>query len=228
MARLLVCEDENDLAALLRFHLERAGHRVTLARDARSAVESARQVTPDLVVLDWNLPDRPGTEVLRTLRAEPPTRDVPVLFLTARDAEIDRVIGFELGAEDYVVKPVSLRELALRIAALLRRRGHASRPGRFCARGLVIEGDPDRPIELDGRPAPLVWQTEAILRVLATAPETPIGRDRLLRALHGAETDVGERSVDQWVLRLREQLGPAAACIETVRGVGYRLTAADG
>jgi two-component system phosphate regulon response regulator PhoB len=224
MARLLVCEDERDLAGALRWHLEREGHRVVVTGDARSALEAALLAPPELVILDWNLPDRPGTAVLQALRAQATTRDVPVLMLTARDAEIDRVVGLELGAEDYVVKPVSLRELTLRVAALLRRAGQTPPETPFAAFGLVVDPKSECLATLDGKPVVFTWQTEAILRTLARTPDLPVPRDRLLRALHGVETDVGARTIDQWVMKLREQLGHAAQAVETVRGVGYRLT----
>jgi two-component system phosphate regulon response regulator PhoB len=224
MPRILLCEDEVDWARALHYRLERAGHQVTHVTTAREAIRHVAAAPPDLLLLDWNLPDLPGTEVLRSLRDAPATAAIPVIMLTARDEEVDRVVGFELGAEDYVVKPVSPRELELRIDALLRRCMAPRAAVVFKAGGLHV--DPAREdFRLDGAPLALAATEQAILCALARADDRPLSRGALVRAVHGDSVAVTERVVDQWVLRLRERLGAAAVHLETVRGVGYRLTA---
>lgn len=224
MPRILLCEDEVDWARALQYRLEKAGHRVTHAATAREAIRQLAASPPDLMLLDWNLPDLPGTEVLRSLRDAPATATLPVIMLTARDEEIDRVVGFELGAEDYVVKPVSPRELELRIDALLRRCMAPRASVVFDALGLRV--DPARgAVHLQGEPMALTAAEQSILFALARADDRPLSRAALVRAVHGDAIAVTERVVDQWMLRLRERLGAAAVSLETVRGVGYRLTA---
>lgn len=224
MPHILLCEDEVDWARALQYRLERAGHRVAHVATAREALRQVVASPPDLLLLDWNLPDLPGTEVLRGLRDSPATAALPVIMLTARDEEIDRVVGFELGAEDYVVKPVSPRELELRIEALLRRCMAPRAAVVFDAGGLRV--DPARgAVHLEGEPMPLTAAEQAILFALAHADDRPLSRSALVRAVHGDAVAVTERVVDQWMLRLRERLGAAAVYVETVRGVGYRLTA---
>jgi two-component system phosphate regulon response regulator PhoB len=221
---ILIVEDEQDLVSTLEYNLKREGFTTRSALTGRSALELADQdPPPDLVLLDLMLPDLPGSEVCRQLRAGQRTRDVPILMLTARGEEIDRVVGFELGADDYVVKPFSVRELVLRIRAILKRR-HT--------------GDPDGPQLVLGplrinREAHRVWVEDQeviltaiefrLLTVLATRLGRVQERDVLLRDVWGTETHVTTRTVDTHIKRLRQKLGSAGDYIETVRGVGYRF-----
>ncbi len=228
-ATVLVVDDERDMLDSLAFRLEREGYRVLTAISAGEALAVASRSPPDLVVLDWMLPDQPGTEVCRALRADEATRRVPVIMLSARGDEIDRVVAFELGADDYVTKPFSVRELLLRIRALLRRRmGEIAPPpaGRE-AQFAHLRVDHD---------AHQVWVDEA--RVDLTALEFRLlstlierrgrvqTREVLLADVWSADAELTTRTVDTHVQRLRKKLGPAALHIQTLRGVGYRFVEA--
>ncbi len=228
-ATVLVVDDERDMLDSLAFRLEREGYRVLTAISAGEALAVASRSPPDLVVLDWMLPDQPGTEVCRALRADEATRRVPVIILSARGDEIDRVVAFELGADDYVTKPFSVRELLLRIRALLRRRmGEIAPPpaGRE-AQFAHLRVDHD---------AHQVWVDEA--RVDLTALEFRLlstlierrgrvqTREVLLADVWSADAELTTRTVDTHVQRLRKKLGPAALHIQTLRGVGYRFVEA--
>jgi two-component system phosphate regulon response regulator PhoB len=221
---ILIVEDEADLAATLEYNLQREGHRTRVAHDGRTALaELAQDPPPDAVLLDLMLPDLPGTEVCKRMREQERTREVPVLMLTARSAEIDRVVGFEVGADDYVVKPFSVRELMLRLRALLRR---TERPA--AAADMVVF---DR-LRVD-RESHRVWVDERELQLTALEFRLLFAfisrrgrvqtRDALLSDVWGIEADVTTRTVDTHVKRLREKLGDAGRYIETLRGVGYRF-----
>jgi two-component system, OmpR family, phosphate regulon response regulator PhoB len=231
MPRVLVIEDETDLRELLEYNLKGAGYEVSSAADAATGVAMARDRRPDLVLLDIMLPDASGLDVCRMLKSNPATRDVQVMMVTAKGEEIDRVVGFELGADDYVVKPFSTRELLLRVQAVLRRRATAPMP--------VREGDAEGPIRfgvlLMDKSAHRAWVDDA--EVQLTALEFKLlgtlyeRRDRvqtrgsLLEDVWGASAEMATRTVDTHVKRLREKLGRAGDYIETVRGVGYRFVA---
>jgi two-component system phosphate regulon response regulator PhoB len=225
MARILVIEDEPDLQQVLQYNLRQAGHEVLAALRGQEGLSLCQEQAPDLVLLDLMLPDIAGTEVCRALRRDPRLQHMPIIILTARGEEIDRVVGFELGADDYVVKPFSVRELLLRIEAVLRRAPARQAPE---ARASIEFGC----LRID-RDAHRVWvaDQEARLtalefRLLLTLYE---GRNRvqtrsmLLGEVWQIEADITTRTVDTHVKRLREKLGPAGGYIETVRGVGYRF-----
>lgn len=223
MASIVVIEDEKDLQKVLEYNLRQAGHQVWIASRGRDGLRLARQHHPDMVLLDLMLPDIPGMEVCRSLRAAPETAGIRVMMLTARGEEIDRVLGFELGADDYVVKPFSVRELLLRIQSVLRRGGPGSP-----ASSLVRFGA----LRLD-REAHRIWVEDAEVeltalefRLLVTLHDRRnrvLTREILLDDVWGIDADITTRTVDTHVKRLREKLGPAGRYIETVRGVGYRF-----
>jgi two-component system phosphate regulon response regulator PhoB len=224
---VLVVEDETDIASTLKYALEREGYRTRVAHNGEDGLAQAlRAPQPDLVVLDLMLPDISGTEVLRRLRNVDETRDIGVLILSARSDEIDRVVGFEVGADDYVGKPFSTRELMLRVRALLRR----ARPEAVARDQEENFGD----LRIDPG-AHRVWvQNEEIeltaleFKLLSTflARRGRVQtRDVLLTDVWGISGETRTRTVDTHVKRLREKLGPAAAYVETVRGVGYRFAA---
>jgi two-component system, OmpR family, phosphate regulon response regulator PhoB len=232
MPRVVIIEDETDLRDLLAYNLKGAGYEVYLASDAATGVALVREQLPDLVLLDIMLPDASGLDVCRMLKSQPATRDTQVMMVTAKGEEIDRVVGFELGADDYVVKPFSTRELLLRVQAVLRRRaGAAALPPP------PASGDGPAPIRfgvlLIDRGAHRIWVEDA--EVQLTALEFKLlgtlydRRDRvqtrgsLLEDVWGASADMATRTVDTHVKRLREKLGAAGNYIETVRGVGYRF-----
>lgn len=222
---ILIVDDEDDLRKLVDFNLRAAGFNTLLAANGEEALLLAREV-PDLIVLDLMLPDIQGTEVCRTLKQDDLTRGIPVLILSARGDEIDRVVGFEIGAEDYVVKPFSVRELVLRVKALLKRsvkKATQSAPSSELTFG---------PLRID-QTRHRVWHsgTELILTALEfKLLATFVGRkgrvqtrERLLDDVWGIDADVTTRTVDTHVKRLREKLGDASHYVQTVRGVGYRF-----
>jgi two-component system phosphate regulon response regulator PhoB len=221
--RVLVVDDEPDLLELVRFQLEQAGFEVETARDGRAGLEAIRRRRPSLVVLDWMLPDLPGTEVCRQLRADAMLRDLPVLLLTAKAEEIDRVVGFELGADDYVTKPFSPRELVLRVQAILRRATGERAPNSVLERGaLALDAERHR-CSVGGAEVPLTAKEFRLLEALMSRPGRVLSRQRLLDEVWGSDITVTERTIDTHLKRLREKLGAAGDQIETVRGVGYRF-----
>jgi len=221
--RVLVVDDEPDLLELVRFHLAQAGFEVETARDGRQGIEAMRRRRPSLVVLDWMLPDLPGTEVCRQVRSDPQLRDLPILLLTAKAEEVDRVVGFELGADDYVTKPFSPRELALRVQAILRRSSGERVESGLLERGtLVLDGERHR-CTVAGDEIALTAKEFRLLEALMSRPGRVLSRQRLLDEVWGSDITVTERTIDTHLKRLREKLGAAGDQIETVRGIGYRF-----
>ncbi len=226
VGRILVIEDEADLQKILRYHLAQAGFEVRGALNAADGLALAQKSPPDLILLDLMLPDRSGTEVLRDLRSHPRTRGIAVLVLTAKGEEIDRVVGFELGADDYVVKPVGMRELVLRVRAILRRVHEEGAPADDATRfgRLTIERESHRAL-IDAKEVPLTALEFRLLTTLYDRRDRVQSRDRLLADVWDIEADVTTRTVDTHVKRLRQKLGTAGDYVETVRGVGYRFKA---
>ncbi len=223
-APILIVDDERDLLAVLDFNLKRAGYRVVQAETGAEALAKARTQGPRLVLLDLNLPDLPGTEVCRLLKADPRTEAIPILMLTARGTEADRVAGLELGADDYVVKPFSVRELLLRVQAICRRseRG-APRGARLVTAGPIELDLDDYTARVDGEPVPLTLLEFRLLAYLVEGKGRVRTRDALLADVWNVSPEMETRTVDTNVKRLRDKLGRAGELIETVRGVGYRL-----
>jgi DNA-binding response OmpR family regulator len=224
VARVLVVEDEVGLCDLLKGHLEREGHQVAQAFDGDQALRLASQTDPELVLLDWMLPGRDGLAVCREVRR---TRLAPIIMLTARDEESDRVLGLEAGADDYVVKPFSIQELMARVRAMLRRvaldtAASAPRPGGVLMSGpLVLEPELHR-ATLAGTPLELTRREMELLRLLVGNPGRTFTRDYLLDEVWGADYDGMDRAVDTQMTRLRRKLGAFGERIEAVWGVGYR------
>jgi two-component system phosphate regulon response regulator PhoB len=223
MAQILVIEDERDLQQVLAYNLRQAGHQVRAAMTAQEGLRLAREERPDLILLDLMLPDLPGTEVCKTIKKDPQTKDVLVVMVTAKGEEIDRVVGFELGADDYVVKPFSVRELLLRIQAILRRSAGEAEAGQAVTFGrLRIDRDAHR-VWVSGEEVQLTALEFKLLTTLHDRKNRVQSRGALLSDVWGIEADITTRTVDTHVKRLREKLGPAGDYIETVRGVGYRF-----
>lgn len=222
--RILVVDDEPDILSLLVYQLSREGYRVSTAVDGRSALSTAREERPDVVVLDLMLPGVDGYEVLRTLREDDDTSDIPVILLTARREEEERVRGFRFGADDYVTKPFSARELALRVRALLRRaRAEPVSPTRRLRAGdVTVDRDAHR-VLVDGEEIDLTPLEYRLLVVLLERRGRVQSRRQLLQAVWDTTADIETRTVDMHVARLRSKLGGAGDMIETVRGFGYRL-----
>ncbi len=225
-AFILVVDDEPDLRALVVHALTREGLEARGVATGAEALEVARRETPALVLLDVMLPGLPGTEVCRRLRAEPATREVPVIMLSARGEEIDRVVGFEVGADDYVTKPFSTRELLLRVRAVLRRAQDDPQDPPATVRAdvsrLVID-EPGHRALVDGRDVQLTATEFRLLTTLSRRAGRVQTRAALLHDVWEVRGDVPTRTVDTHVKRLREKLGDTSGCIETVRGVGYRF-----
>ena len=224
--RILVVEDEKDLADLLSYNLSREGYSVDIATTGAAALDRIKERKPDLVLLDLMLPDVPGTDVCRRVKGDPLTSHIPVVMVTARAEEIDRIVGFELGADDYVTKPFSVRELLLRVKAILRR-DRAGSP-QAAPNGVVRSGrlsvDLERHrAEVDGREVTLTALEFRLLTCLLERAGRVQTRDVLLADVWGLESEVETRTVDAHVKRLRRKLGAAGDAVETVRGVGYRL-----
>jgi DNA-binding response OmpR family regulator len=228
MATILLIEDEPDLARVLLRELEAAGYQVFHAADGWTALDLHGSRRPDLVILDWMLPGLDGLEVLRRIRR---TSAVPVLMLTAKGEEIDRVMGLEVGADDYLSKPFSMRELMARVRALLRRIEHLQQilaedrrkdPTVLTYAGLILEPEAYH-ATLAGTPLELTRTEFDLLHFLLRNPGRAFSRAYLLDAVWGEHYITGDRSVDNAILRLRRKLGPLGQAIETVWGIGYRL-----
>jgi len=226
MSRILVVEDEQDLQQVLDYNLRQGGHEVTVTQLGAEGLKVAREQRPDLVLLDLMLPDLSGTEVCKQLKEHPATRGTPVIMLTARGEEIDRVVGFELGADDYVVKPFSVRELMLRIQAILRRGKLDSRSDEPVVEfgRLKIDRGAHR-IWVDTAEVELTALEFKLLVTLYDRRNRVQTRTALLDDVWGIQADITTRTVDTHVKRLREKLEAARDYVETVRGVGYRFVA---
>jgi two-component system, OmpR family, alkaline phosphatase synthesis response regulator PhoP len=223
---ILIVEDEQDIALLIKHALDRSGE--TTAEIVASGDVALRRISedpPDLVLLDLNLPVISGTEVCRIMRSRPATASIPVIILTARTSESDRVAGLDLGADDYVTKPFSLRELAARVRAVLRRRPRGEPVAASSVyRGAHLVADFEAvSIAVDGVPVRLTRREFELLRFLVENRNRVLSRDRLLERVWGYERYIETRSVDVHVGRLRAKLGAAGAQIETVVGLGYRF-----
>jgi DNA-binding response OmpR family regulator len=223
MPRVLVVDDEPKIVQLVRDYLERAGFAVSTAREGPEALMRARQDRPDLIVLDLGLPGLDGLEVTRRLRRD---SGVPIIMLTARDDETDKVVGLELGADDYVTKPFSPRELAARVRAVLRR--HAADAGGDVIRAADLVMDvPRLRVEVAGRAISLTATEFQLLTALARQPGRVFTRSQLLDAIHGVAFESYERAIDAHVKNIRRKLEPEPRTpryLLTVYGVGYRLT----
>jgi len=228
-ARILVVEDERDIAALVAYHLTKEGYRVLTAGAGPEALETAAQERPDLIILDLMLPGLSGYDVLRELRRHPEIGDVPVVVLTARREEPDRIRGLELGADDYVTKPFSPQELVLRIGAVLRRAQSPAVAGssRILKGGpITVDVDAMR-VAVDGEEVQLTPTEYRLLIALLERRGRVQSRQQLLEAAWDIHVRIETRTVDMHVQRLRAKLGAAGDLIETVRGFGYRFRSRD-
>lgn len=226
---ILIVEDETDLLSTLEYSLQKDGYRTRSAETGAEAIALAlKQPVPDLVLLDLMLPDLSGTEVCRTLRGSEITRNVPVLMLTAKGEEIDRVVGFEVGADDYMVKPFSTRELALRIRAILRRTSASEAPAEQLEFGRLRVDPSAHRAWVDDDEVALTALEFKLLTTLLQRRGRVQTREVLLTDVWGFSADVTTRTVDTHVKRLRQKIGEAGVYIETLRGVGYRFRAEPG
>ena len=220
---IMIVDDEPDVVDLLVFNLQKAGFKTSTARDGNAALQKARNELPALIVLDLMLPGLDGTDVCRQLKADPKTAPIPVIMLTAKAEEVDRIVGFELGADDYITKPFSPRELTLRVKTILRRAAGKTTPGEILKYGDLVVDLAKHGATFKGKPIELTATEFKLLAMLLERRGRVQTRDALLTDVWGYEGDVDTRTVDTHVRRLREKLGKAADWIETVRGVGYRF-----
>ncbi len=228
MAHLLVVDDDGHIREVMRFALEKAGHTVVEAADGEAALREFSAQRFDLIVLDIVMPEDDGLQVCRKMRRQ---SELPIIFVSSRDDELDRVLGLEIGGDDYLTKPFSPRELAARVSAVLRRtKGRGGEPARAesAAQAPLTRGplrlDPARHrLEIDGRAVALTVAEFGLLRALLEAPGRVLSRGQLVERAYGSEHNITDRTVDSHVRRVRQKLGEHAALVETVYGVGYRL-----
>ncbi len=221
--KILVVDDEPDAVELVAFNLKAAGYDVVTAVEGDEALKKARMQLPDLIVLDWMLPEVDGLEVCKILRRDSATSAIPIVMLTAKAAEIDRVLGLELGADDYVTKPFSPRELVLRVKKLLAR-GQATeqKKDRIQLADLLIDV-PRHMVTVGGKAVDLTATEFKLLTLLAQRRGRVQSREQLLQDVWDYERVIDTRTVDTHMRRLREKLGKASRYLDTVRGVGYRF-----
>jgi len=222
---VLIIDDEKDLIELVRYNLQKEGFLIKSASDGESGLAAALRDLPDMILVDLMLPGIDGFEVCRRLRFEPKTARIPIIMLTAKSAEPDRIVGLELGADDYVTKPFSPRELAARIKAVLRRASQQPSPSSsdiICRGELTI--DPERhEVDCEGKSVALTATEFRLLHYLASHPGRVFSRSELIDAALGREIAVVDRTIDVHVTGLRRKLGSHGEWIETVRGFGYRF-----
>jgi two-component system phosphate regulon response regulator PhoB len=224
MPMILIVDDEKDIAETVAYAFEQQGWRTTRAHDGAEALDAATKgPAPDLVVLDLMLPDISGTEVCRQLRSNATTKDTPIVMLTARSEEIDRVVGFEVGADDYIGKPFSVRELVLRVRAILRRSERPRAPTGEVRFGRLLVDTGAHRVQVDDEEIELTALELRLLATLLARRGRVQTREALLLDVWGHDPDLPTRTVDTHIQRLRKKLGPAADYVETLRGVGYRF-----
>ena len=223
--RILVVDDEEDILNLLSYNLKKAGFEILTAMDGPEALELAVKELPGLILLDIMLPNMEGTEVLKRLKAEPSTEGIPVIMLTAKGEEIDRIVGFELGADDYITKPFSPRELILRVRAIFKRSGDMPvvKGDVLSFKELTLDKERHR-VTVGGEVVNLTSREFKLLSALFGAKGRLLSRDKILDMAWGQDFFVTPRTVDTHIRRLRSKLMEAGAYIETVRGMGYRFT----
>jgi DNA-binding response OmpR family regulator len=226
-AKILVVDDEPDALELIRFNLEKAGYKVGTAADGAEALRKVQSFSPDLVVLDWMLPELDGLEICKTIRNEPATAALPIIMLTAKTSEIDRILGLEIGANDYVTKPFSVRELMLRIKKQLQHKLNSEEAeGQLQFSNVVVDIDRHR-VTTGGKPIQLTSIEFKLLTALVKRRGRVQSREQLLKDVWEYDTGIDSRTVDTHMRRLRQKLGPSGRMLDTVRGFGYRLLEAE-
>lgn len=223
--RVLVVEDERDLADMLVYNLQRQGFDAAAVYDGRAAINRILKDPPDLVILDWMLPELPGTEVVGRVRTNPATASLPIIMLTARTDEIDQVVGLTVGADDYVTKPFSTKVLLARVESLLRRSSEPSAGGASLTLGPIEIDHDTHKVILDGRTVRLTLTEFRLLAALVQAGGRVLTRAQLMARAMGPGVTVTERTIDVHIIAIRRKLGAAGDLIHTVRGVGYRASA---
>jgi two-component system phosphate regulon response regulator PhoB len=226
---VLFIDDERDLTTGVSHFLRREGFLVLTAHDGRTGLELARRERPDLILLDLMMPELSGNEVLKALRSDRATAAIPVILVSARNEEIDRLLGFELGADDYVTKPLSLRELVMRVRAVLKRRAGAAptETGKLHAGPISVDLE-SHEVRVSGARVQLTLTEFQLLADLLRARGRVRPRESLLSEVWGYDTEVESRTVDTHVRRLRTKLHDASGWLQTVRGIGYRIDPPEG
>jgi len=223
MNPILIVEDETDITKLVEYQLKQSGFPVASVSDGSSALEQAKKLRPALIILDLMLPDMDGKDICRALKANPLTRKIPILMLTAKTEELDRIVGFELGAEDYVTKPFSPRELVLRVKAILQRKESPTESEKLIQmKGLLIDVEKHH-VSVNKKSIRLTHTEFKLLFELASRRGRVYTRETLLNRVWGYTYEGYARTVDTHIRRLREKLGSMGEYIETIRGVGYRF-----
>jgi two-component system phosphate regulon response regulator PhoB len=222
--KILVVDDETDVIDMLVINLRAAGFNVVAAEDGAAALAKVRKEAPSLIILDLMLPQMSGLEVCKTLKGDIATRHIPIIMLTAKAEEVDKIVGLELGADDYVTKPFSPREMILRVNRSLRRGKDKAPTMEKIVIGELVLDHSRHEVLVKSNPVDLTATEFKLLALLMDRRGRVQGRDRLLNDVWGYETIIDTRTVDTHVRRLREKMGPLAAYIETVRGVGYRIS----
>jgi two-component system phosphate regulon response regulator PhoB len=224
MEKILVIEDDKDIAELVEFNLKAENFRVEVCHNGREGLQRAQKGPPDLILLDLMLPDLNGLEICKELKRDNRTKHVPIMMVTAKGAEVDRVVGFELGADDYLTKPFSTRELALRVKAILRRvQGKGQEPPGEVAFGILSLDPAKYEVKVKGQATKLTALEFKLLKYLFDMKGRVATRDMLLDRVWGYDSELNTRTVDTHIKRLREKLGEAGKYIETLRGLGYRF-----
>jgi len=224
MAEILIIEDERDIAEAVEYNLKREGFKVSKSHDGLNGLKAAEEKIPSLILLDLMLPGIDGLEVCRKLKKNQKTQNIPIIMLTAKGEETDKVVGLELGAEDYITKPFGMKELVARVKTVLRRSGAKIETPQNIVKMKDLEIDPDRhEVSAAGKTIELTAKEFQLLYFLAQNPERVFSRERLLDAVWGIEVAIETRTVDVHVRRLREKLGKAGKHILTLRGVGYKF-----
>jgi two-component system phosphate regulon response regulator PhoB len=226
--KVLIVDDEPDVTGLVAYHLKAKGYTVESVNDPLRSIGLARSFLPDLVILDVLMPGLSGLQVCRMLRSDPKLKKVPIIFLTAKVEEGDRIQGFEAGADDYLCKPFSVKELVLRVQSVLRRVAEAAppEPARLEVGRIVLDAD-RHAVTVNGAPIELTATEFKLLQLLMARRGRIQSREHLLVNVWNYSTEVETRTIDTHIRRLREKLGPEAAWIETIRGVGYRMAERD-
>lgn len=222
MPHILCIDDEQNILALLTFNLEAAGYNTLTATTGADGLAVAKQATPSAILLDLMLPDMDGTDVCKQLKADPMTASIPIIMLTAKDSEVDKILGLELGADDYITKPFSVRELVARVKALLRRCAPVEDTGIIKVGPVTIDSD-NYEVYRNGEKMYLTLKEFELLKLLASTPGKVLTRDYLLDRIWGYEFYGETRTVDVHIRHLRQKLGDDQYLIETVRGVGYKM-----
>lgn len=221
--RILVADDEPDVLQLVSINLKNAGFNVLKAEDGLSALNQARETLPALMVLDLMLPEMSGLEVCKVLKKEPATSQIPIIMLTAKAEEVDRIVGLELGVDDYITKPFSPRELVLRVKSVMRRAAASGEISDQLSLGDIRIDRSRYAITIGGKPVDFTATEFKLLALLIERRGRVQSRDTLLNDVWGYETAIDTRTVDTHIRRLREKLGKSAEYIETIRGFGYRV-----